>query len=57
MVKPPPYGEGFSFALCASIETRGIRIYPLSLSCEFLPPVKKTYPQITYPLRSSHAAA
>ena len=56
MVKSPPYGWGFSFALRAPIETRGIRIYPLSLSCEFLPPVK-TYPQITYPLRSSHAAA
>ena len=56
MVKPPPYGEGFSPAPHALIETRGIRIYPLFLSCEFLPPVK-TYPQITYPLRWSHAAA
>lgn len=58
MVKPPPYGEGFSSALCAEIETRGIRIYPLSLSLSllFLPPVK-AYPQISYPLRRSHAAA
>lgn len=56
MVKPPPYGGGFSAVLRASIETRGIRIYPLLLSFEFLPTVK-TYPQITYPLRWSHAAA
>ena len=56
MVKPLPYGKGFSLALCATIETRGIRIYPLSLSCEFLPPVK-VYPHISYPLRRSHAAA
>ena len=46
MVKPPPYGEGFSRALPAPIETRGIRIYPLSPSCEFLPPVK-AYPHIS----------
>ena len=46
MVKPPPYGEGFSRALPASIETRGIRIYPLFPSCEFLPPVK-AYPHIS----------
>lgn len=56
MVKAPAYGRGFSPALCAEIETRGIRIYPLSPSCEFLPPVK-AYPQISYPLRRSHAAA
>ena len=56
MVKPPPYGEGFFSALCATIETRGIRIYPLSRSCEFLPTVK-AYPHISYPLRRSHAAA
>ena len=46
MVKSLPYGKGFSLALCATIETRGIRIYPLSLSCEFLPPVK-SYPHIS----------
>ena len=46
MVKPPPYGEGISRALPAPIETRGIRIYPLSPSCEFLPPVK-AYPHIS----------
>lgn len=28
MVKAPAYGRGFSPALCAAIETRGIRIYP-----------------------------
>lgn len=56
MVKLPPYGEGFSSALHAPIETRGILIYPLLPSCEFLPPVK-SYPHISYPLRRSHAAA
>lgn len=56
MVKPPPHGEGFFPALCATIETRGIRIYPLSLSLLFLPTVKD-YPQISYPLRFIHAAA
>jgi len=56
MVKPPPHGEGFFPALCATIETRGIQIYPLSLPLLFLPPVK-AYPHILYPLRRSHAAA
>lgn len=56
MVKPLPCGWGFSFALCASIETGGIRIYPLRLPLLFLPTVKD-YPQISYPLRFIHAAA
>ncbi len=52
----PAPRRGLFPALCATIETRGIRIYPLSLSIDFLPPVK-AYPHISYPFRRSHAAA
>lgn len=54
--KAPAPRRGLFSALCATIETRGIRIYPLSLSLLFLPTVKD-YPQISYPLRFIHAAA
>ena len=52
----PAPRRGLFPALCTTIETRGIRIYPLSLSIDFLPPVK-AYPHISYPFRRSHAAA
>lgn len=56
MVNAPAPRRGLFPALCTTIETRGIRIYPLRLLLLFLPPVKD-YPQISYPLRFIHAAA
>ena len=56
LVKPPPPGKGFFFALSANITAEDIRIYPPPLSPLFLPAVK-SHPLTMYPFRSSHAAA
>ena len=51
MVKPPPYGEGFFPALCGTIETRGIRIYPfLNGPLQRLRAYVQLVPLLSFPL-------